>query len=313
MSIRSRSFPIIVAVGTLVACAQPPTEAPEPERDGRVGTAEQAVATPSLSMKVTNTDAEAVPTKATGTTTVAGTIAASQSGAWNVGISGTPAVAAQQSGGWDVNVAGDVSLAPGSTVVAQQDPNASWNVNVTNTPTVGLLPGATVGVTGAVNVANTPTVHVASMPPINVGPVTLSGSSTVEVTNDASNPAFVRNADEPGLRPFQKKLFIFLPANDNSESQSATIPAGKRLVVRSVSATMSPSSPNAYVDVWAYGSAGQEDFGELLVPLTELGGIAGTSQGLLYAVEWIKVGCTRTGGNSYANCDVTVTGYLVDL
>lgn len=47
---------------------------------------------PDKDVKVINTPAEAVPVAVQGTTTVAGTVNTKQSGAWNVGIAGTPTV-----------------------------------------------------------------------------------------------------------------------------------------------------------------------------------------------------------------------------
>jgi len=47
-----------------------------------------------------------IPLQVTGSTTVSGTVAANQSGAWNVGITGTPTVSATQSGAWNVGIAG---------------------------------------------------------------------------------------------------------------------------------------------------------------------------------------------------------------
>jgi hypothetical protein len=54
---------------------------------------------------VVNSTTAPVPTLAQGTTTVAGTVNANatQSGTWNVGITGTPQVA--QSGAWSVSAA----------------------------------------------------------------------------------------------------------------------------------------------------------------------------------------------------------------
>src|SRR5262245_28788280 len=92
----------------LSACAVEPEPA-EPASEPAVGVAKQAAQVP-LNVDVVNDETNPVPTKSTGTTSVAGTVSATQSGNWNVGISGTPTVGAQQSGSWDVNVAGDVSL-----------------------------------------------------------------------------------------------------------------------------------------------------------------------------------------------------------
>jgi hypothetical protein len=54
-------------------------------------------------------DPSTLPLHVTGSTTVTGTVAATQSGPWNVGVSGT--VAATQSGPWNVGVSGTVGIA----------------------------------------------------------------------------------------------------------------------------------------------------------------------------------------------------------
>src|SRR5262245_50376269 len=136
------------AVG-LVACqGQTGTSIPEPGEATGVGVASFAVAGP-VPVLVQNTDANPVVTRPTGTTPVTGTVDATQSGAWNVGISGTPTVSAAQSGAWLVGVSGDVSLVPGTGVVAQQG-GAPWIVSLTGTPAVSI------DGTASVTVANVP-------------------------------------------------------------------------------------------------------------------------------------------------------------
>lgn len=58
----------------------------------------------------------------------------------NVNVANTPVVSAQQRGSWNVGLIGTPSV----------------NANITNTPTVALAPGATVGVSGSVSVSNFP-------------------------------------------------------------------------------------------------------------------------------------------------------------
>jgi hypothetical protein len=74
----------------------------------------------ALDVKVVNTATQPVPTQAQGTTNIAGTVQAQQSGAWNVGISGTP----------------DVNLASGASVGINPSGNT---VQVGNTASAPVL------------------------------------------------------------------------------------------------------------------------------------------------------------------------------
>ncbi|HKQ09051.1 MAG TPA: hypothetical protein VJ464_28270 [Blastocatellia bacterium] len=66
----------LVIVAALLVGVTPTHSAPPSDKD----------------VRVINTTAEPVPTVAQGTTTIAGTVQAKQSGAWSVGISGVPSV-----------------------------------------------------------------------------------------------------------------------------------------------------------------------------------------------------------------------------
>ena len=84
-------------------------------------------ATQTAPVLVTNSGAaQAIPMAAQGTTTVAGTVSAAQSGAWDVGIAGMPTV----------------NLASGSTV------------GISVTPTVSLASGSAIALNGSVTVGN---------------------------------------------------------------------------------------------------------------------------------------------------------------
>jgi len=78
---------IALAMLSSVSAIAAPTAAPK-TASPKIGPTPAAV----TNVLVTNTTAQPVPTVATGTTTVAGTVAATQSGPWNVGISGTAVV-----------------------------------------------------------------------------------------------------------------------------------------------------------------------------------------------------------------------------
>jgi hypothetical protein len=104
------------------------------------------VATPST--PIAPTASNAAPTS--------NTVAATQSGPWTVGISGTPSV----------------SLAPGASVAATLDPSGN-TVQVGNTVNVAL--------------ANTPTVNVGTLPPVT-GTVAVTSMPSVTIANSSTAP-----------------------------------------------------------------------------------------------------------------------------
>lgn len=87
-----------------------------------------------------------------GSLTVDGTVGATQSGSWNVGITGTPTVNVGNTvtisdGSGPVTVDGTVGVS--GTVASTQ--SGTWNVGITGTPTVNATP------TGAATLSTTPT------------------------------------------------------------------------------------------------------------------------------------------------------------
>ncbi|MBN1193218.1 MAG: hypothetical protein JXA36_05980 [Coriobacteriia bacterium] len=79
------------------------------------------------------------------------TVKATQSGAWNVGITGTPSVA--QSGTWNVGVSSMPTVNVNTHAVTQ---SGTWNVGINGTP------GVSVSNTPSVTVSNSPTVRIDS-------------------------------------------------------------------------------------------------------------------------------------------------------
>src|SRR5260370_30822240 len=101
-------FVILAAIGTLMNSRQVAAQGPP---DG-------------LAVRIVNP----LPVPTQGTSTVTGTVAATQSGTWKVGVNGT--VGTTQSGPWNVGVTGTVGVTqsgPSNVAVT-----GTSNVNVTN-------------------------------------------------------------------------------------------------------------------------------------------------------------------------------------
>jgi hypothetical protein len=225
----------------LAACTGGPAD-PGGDPSANVGALQQAVSATPQNVIVTNPAAQPVPTSAVGTTTVDGTVAATQSGSWSVGISGTPSVSASQSGAWSMSVSNPVALAAGSTVTAQQG-GAPWSMSIAGEPTVALDPTTTVAVsaiagTTNVNVANTPSVTVSNTPS-----VTVSNTPTVSVGNFPAT---------------QTVSFANPPSVNASLATGATVGIASGQTI-SASSTFAGASKTAIVTVDAY--AGRQPYG----------------------------------------------------
>ena len=185
-----------------------------PLADEALGSVTQA-ASPAPSVLVTNsTDAQAIPTRAVGTTTVVGGVIAAQSGSWTV--------KAQQDNPWAVSILGN------SQVTASQD--GEWSVNIANTPAVDVasMPAVEVSSMPAVEVYSMPLVNVASLPAVNV-----ASMPAMNVTTTSGNPLLVRGVNEAARRPFQKMISVQAPFM--TPSVPVVVPAGYRLVLEHVS------------------------------------------------------------------------------
>jgi hypothetical protein len=101
-------------------------------------------------------------------------------------------------------VFGAVAAADGQTTRAGEPSPASplSNVNVVNTPTVGIDPA----------------------------------KNTVQVANSASGPLAVAITNTPVRRPFQARVNLTIPSGGNAAIGRLNIPVGKRLVIENVSA-----------------------------------------------------------------------------
>ena len=124
-----------------------------------------------------------------------------------------------------------------NTVKAGQ--SGAWNVGITGTPSVSITSMPSVSITGtpSVSITGTPSVSIAGTPSVSIAgtpSVTLSGASTVQIGNPATSPALVR--DVSFAQPFRVQVSsIFTNGSaDTTPNNSATVPAGKRLIVEFV-------------------------------------------------------------------------------
>jgi hypothetical protein len=121
-------------------------------------------------------------------------------------------------------VAGTVGLAGGTKVGI--DP-ASNSVNIANTPTVNIAPGAKLTLdpaSSSINIGNTPTVGLSAT------------ANTVKVSNTATTPAFIRDADD-ARQAFQGEATVTMAAGaTTATARVTTVPAGKRLVIEQITA-----------------------------------------------------------------------------
>jgi hypothetical protein len=189
--------------------------------------------------------------------------------------------------GTQVGVAGAVSLAPGTQVGV--------------TGTVALAPGAAVGVSGA---------------------VTLAPGTQVEVANTPANPLHVVAAAEV-RQVFAASVFLEWPEGATNRFATIAIPAGKRLVVESLSAVVSGNADQEiifrargtlanlhFIQVHFKGEESKFDFG------THARGYSFAERVQLYHDSSdfdFQVGGIRQNGLGTASGTISVSGYLVDL
>ncbi len=105
-------------------------------------------------------------------------------------------------------------------VTIANPPTNPVNVRVTNTPLPVSLP-TTVGVNAS---------------QVGTWTVAISGTPNVRVTNPATNPVLVKGVDLAGPRePFQISDSILMEDGDSGASKFVSVPAGKLLILETVS------------------------------------------------------------------------------
>jgi hypothetical protein len=175
-------FVILAAIGTLMNSRQVAAQGPP---DG-------------LAVRIVNP----LPVPTQGTSAVTGTVAATQSGTWKVGVNGT--VGTTQSGPWNVGVNG--------TVGATQ--SGPWNVGVSGTSNVNVT-NSVLPVSG--------TVQSQQNGAWNVG---LTGTPTVNLNTSPSSPLIVAPVQLAVSQPFS--------ANFPTTGGTYSVPAGKQAVIEIV-------------------------------------------------------------------------------
>lgn len=95
----------------------------------------------------------------------------------------------------------------------------------------GIQPAATAA---KVQVTNTPNVNAKQSGPWSVA---VTGNPVVHVNNTAGAPAFVRTAAE-GVQPYQVQTGLTLLNGNSQAAATLNVPAGKRLVIEYLSASL---------------------------------------------------------------------------
>ena len=208
------------------------------------------------------------------------------------------AVMAQASKDRDVVIV-NTSAQPVPTTV-QTLPSISGSVSITNTPTVNLQPGATVGISPAGNV-------------VRVGGVV----SVSDADNPARQPAEVLIATgfTSGSLVITPNGCIFV----SGTCIGGTVPPGKRLVIESAGADVRlPSGQKALVSVFIGRTTGGISHP---IPVTGHGTFAGQdvfhgSQALrMYADPGTTISAVvqRDSSSGDGSATVTFSGYFVDI
>jgi len=291
----------------LSACAASTPGAEPAAAPEEPGIVQQAANTPvPLDVRVINTP---LPTTAVGTTAVSGSVAATQSGSWNVGITGTP------------NVNATISGTPGVSAVQ----SGSWSVGIEGTPNVN----ATITGTPSVNatITGTPSVNatISGTPNVNVGSptVSLAAGSSVVIGNSDSNPVPVTLSSGPARQqPFQLALNIdIFDGSTGGSSDLTPLPAGKRLVLEHINATATVKNGEIpYIELEAFnqGSSTSHIFAGTKVGTINLGGDfwVFNEHTLLYSYQdltGVAVEVHRFSAFGFAQFRVVVTGHLEDM
>ncbi len=247
---------------------------------GSGGTATSSPSTTQTqNVKVVNTPAEPVPIQ--GTATVNGTVQAAQSGAWSVGINGTPnvniantaAVNAQQSGTWEVGITG------------------TPNINIANMPTVGLDPASNTVKVGN-DLAN----------PVLVRDIDNPARNAVRLLSGGS---FIDQGSTTGTF-------------ETDQLQDFTVPNGKRLVIENLSIAGNVVS-DATVLCELSETPGSIGFPLIFISLAQVRpNIWRAYQSVRLYVEpshQIQWTCSRYGGGQIQVADyrLIANGYLVTI
>jgi hypothetical protein len=189
------------------------------------------------------------------------------------------------------------------------------DVRVVNTSAepVPVLTRGTTNVSGSVSVTNTPTVNVGPGATVGIDP---SGNA-VQVANPETAPVAVRDVDF-GRQPFHQSANFSFPDGSITRSTSISIPAGKRLVIEYVSGHLGvPAGQN--ITKIALGVTLNQQFADHFIIRTPIGdsGLGneffGASQQMRVYADDLFINVQRNSPNGTAGGTVTISGYLVDV
>ena len=149
--------------------------------------------------------------------------------------------------------------------------------------------------------------------------VNLATGSTVQIGNPASSPALVRDVDRPHAQPFRTQVSSFFTSGsaDTTVNSSATVPAGKRLIVEFVtvkitmphgqSALFAKLDTSAFDQFLTLTAAGNDSVGNTLVIATHKVFV------ILDPGTIVQTSAFRNSLTGGGNTLMTVSGYLEDI
>jgi hypothetical protein len=177
-------------------------------------------------------------------------------------------------------------------------------VNSTSEPVPVVVQG-TATVSGSVSVAGVSSVAVTNNPN-----VTVTNTPNVSVANAPGNPVLVRDVDRAARQPYAMWVVGTMPAGQlasNAPDFTRTVPAGKVLVIETVSMRIETQADQQAIGGFGFRSGGVYNEHYLPLRVTALGG-------LLYheSIESVKVYADpSTDVWSYVRLNTNVSGTTV--
>lgn len=271
---------------------------------------------------VQNTAQDPVPTAAVGTTTIDGSVAASQRGAWSVNVAGG-AVAASQDGAWFVGAAQSGNWNVGAT---QQ---GAWAVDIASAPPVSLAAGASVAVSAQppVSFDGPQPVEVTNMPSVTIeGFASVRGAVAITNEGDSPVPVHVVNSGSAATpTPWADHRVIVIDQNGHFASAALaiyTVPAGKRLVIEYIDAFMrnfnNGNGHGTRIRVNVDGPGPDEVYN---VPFNVSQALTNFQhEAFAQVVKWyaeagdtISLTAVRDVAQGITDAEITLSGYLIDV
>lgn len=149
--------------------------------------------------------------------------------------------------------------------------------------------------------------------------VAATTSAPVTVTNPASDPVQTRATDNPANHAVQFSFGLFMNNGDTNVFSGPvyTVPAGKRLVIQTVSVFRSGANILTQAGQVFITTRFNNAFTLLAVPDTEPNGMfpAATLSTVFYAdpATPVSISAYRTSGAGQESDNITIAGYLVTL